>query len=57
MVLSWPTYAMGFQLVTTTNLGAAGSWSVMTNMPTVIGSTNVVTNSTGNAAQFYRLQN
>jgi hypothetical protein len=56
VVLSWPTYATGFQLATTTNLAAAGSWSVMTNTPTVIGSTKVVTNSAGNAAQFYQLQ-
>ena len=57
IVLSWPTYATGFQLQTTTNLSAVSSWSVVTNMTNVSGSTNFVTNSATNTVQFYRLQN
>lgn len=57
IALSWPTYATGFQLQTSTNLAMLNSWSVVTNVPTVSGSTNFVTNSVTNTVQFYRLQN
>lgn len=56
-VLSWPTYASGFQLATTTNIAATNSWSLVTNMTSVSGSMNVLTNTITNKTQFYRLQN
>jgi hypothetical protein len=57
VILSWPTYATGFQVTTTTNCASGSSWAVVTNAPTVSGSMNVLTNSITDTTRFYRLQN
>jgi fibronectin-binding autotransporter adhesin len=54
--LSWQTNDPPFSLQTSTNL-SSNSWSPTLPPPTVIGSNNVVTNTVGNRAQFYRLTN
>jgi hypothetical protein len=55
-VLSWPTYAFGFQLETTTNCSDAGSWSAVGGSPTVVGTANFLTNLIGDVPRFYRLR-
>jgi hypothetical protein len=54
VVISWPTTAVGFNLEQTASL-SAGSWATETNYPTVVGSNNVITNSSTATATFYRL--
>jgi len=54
--LSWQTNDPPFSLQTSANL-SSDSWSPTLPLPTVIGSNNVVTNTVGNNAQFYRLTN
>jgi hypothetical protein len=56
-VLSWPTNAPGFNLVSSTNLGPGTIWST-NNLPepVVINGQNVVTNPIAGAQQYFRLQ-
>lgn len=54
--LLWPTNDPPFSLQTTTNL-LATNWLAALPLPAVIGTNNVVTNSTTNAQRFYRLSN
>jgi hypothetical protein len=54
--LVWPTNDPPFSLQTTTNLPAT-NWLAALPLPAVIGTNNVVTNSTASAQQFYRLSN
>jgi peptidoglycan-N-acetylglucosamine deacetylase len=54
VVISWPTSAVGFNLEQTASL-SAGSWATGTNYPSVVGSNNVVTNTSTGATTFYRL--
>lgn len=56
VVLTWPSSATGFQLTTTTNSAASGSWSNATGTPAVVGNQYILTNQTDSAARFYRLQ-
>jgi hypothetical protein len=55
VVLSWPTQAAGFTLVSSPVLPAT-NWSAITNPPAVQGTVFVVTNSTGSQSQFYQLR-
>jgi oligosaccharide reducing-end xylanase len=54
VVISWPTTAAGFNLEQTASL-SAGSWTTETNYPSVVGSNNVITNTSTATATFYRL--
>jgi hypothetical protein len=54
VVISWPTTAVGFNLEKESNL-SAGSWTTVTNTPAVVGSKNVITNTSTAATTFYRL--
>jgi hypothetical protein len=55
VVLSWPTNTLGFGIQSATNLNAA-NWSVVTNVPTIIGSNYSVTLSATQQIQFFRLK-
>jgi hypothetical protein len=55
VVLSWPTAASDFQLESKPSL-TTGTWTAITNMWTVIGGFNVLTNPVSASAQFFRLQ-
>jgi hypothetical protein len=54
--LLWPTNDPPFSLQTTTNLPAT-NWLAALPLPAVVGTNNVVTNSTVGVQQFYRLSN
>jgi len=56
VTLRWPAYPDGFRLQGSTNLADAGSWTMLTNVPTVIAGTNVVVLPTTNSPQFFRLK-
>jgi hypothetical protein len=56
-VLSWPTNAPGFNLVSSTNLGPGAIWSSNNlPLPVVINGQNVLTNPIAGAQQYFRLQ-
>jgi lysophospholipase L1-like esterase len=56
-VLSWPaTNADGFNLYTTTNIAAAGSWSASTALLQTNAGQIVVTQSPDTSTRFFRLQ-
>ena len=57
MTLSWPAWATGYALYSTTNLAPAIVWSPVTNPAAIVGGLQVVTlpiDSTGN--RFFQLQ-
>lgn len=54
-ILTWPVYPAGFAVEATTNL-AAPIWSTNNFSATVTGSTNILTVTMTNAAQFFRLR-
>ncbi len=54
VVLSWPVAAAGFSVLTRPSL-TSGSWSALTNAPTLVGSNWQVTVPTSGSAQFFRL--
>jgi len=56
VVLSWPTNAPGFNLESTSSLGAAGIWQTNSTVPVVINGQNVVTNAIAGTQQYYRLK-
>jgi RHS repeat-associated protein len=55
--LAWPTNAGNYFLQTTTNLSSQSIWNVVTNTPSVMGSSNAVTLPVTITSQFFRLQN
>ena len=55
-ILSWPTYASGYYLESTTNLGPSAVWNTNFPPPVVINIQNVVTNPISGSRQFFRLQ-
>lgn len=55
-ILKWPTYAFGFQLQTTTNCADTNSWSAVAGNPAVVGTQNVLTNTTTENVRYYRLK-
>ena len=56
IVLSWPSSAAGFTLVSTTNIGPSALWSPVPPPYPVVGDRFVVTNSISELRRFYRLQ-
>ncbi len=54
LVLSWPTNAIGFSLVSATNLSIPANWLPVSGA-TVMKDQNVVTDTISGAAKFYRL--
>jgi hypothetical protein len=54
--LLWPTNDPPFSLQTATNLPAS-SWAAALPLPVVLGTNNIVTNSTAPTPAFYRLSN
>jgi hypothetical protein len=55
VVLSWWTNFTGFTLEANTSL-ATNVWTVVSPVPTVSGTNNVVTNAVSGTARFYRLR-
>jgi arabinan endo-1,5-alpha-L-arabinosidase len=55
LILSWPQWAGGTDLYTTTNLSAP-AWTPVTNLPTSVSNIFAITLPTTNFMQFYRLQ-
>ncbi len=56
-VISWPAAAGGFNLTSSTVLGAGASWQPVGGTPTIVNGTNQVTIPVTNSAQFFRLLN
>ena len=56
LVLNWPPAATGYVLETRTNLTAADAWTVVTNVPAIVGLQNTVTNDISAGSHFYRLR-
>lgn len=56
IVLSWPSSAAGFTLVSTTNIGPSALWSPVPPPYPAVGDRFVVTNSISELRRFYRLQ-
>lgn len=56
VLLSWPVWAQGFNVQSTTNFTGANSWTTLTNVPAIVDSRNAVTNSIATGAKFYRLK-
>jgi alpha-tubulin suppressor-like RCC1 family protein len=54
-ILSWPTWAQNFTLLTTTNLADQHSWTLLTNVPAVVNQQVMVTNQATGGQRFYRL--
>lgn len=55
VVLSWPTQAAGFTLVSSPSVTAT-NWPALSNTPVAQGSMYVVTNAATSSNQFYRLR-
>ncbi len=55
VVISWPASAAGFSLQMTPRLGAAATWSAVTNTIVPSGGQNMVTIPIGKSNAFYRL--
>ena len=53
--LRWPTNDTGFTLQSNTNLTTT-NWTTVSPSPSVLGTNNVVTNTTSGAQKFYRLK-
>jgi len=56
VIISWPQWAEGFQLESSTNLVPPIDWQPVTNSPVVIGGQYTVTLDAGCASMFYRLR-
>jgi hypothetical protein len=54
VVITWPVAATGFNLEQTANL-TVGSWTIVTNTWSTVGSNNVLTNKLTASTTFYRL--
>jgi hypothetical protein len=54
-VLSWPSTASAYQLLTATNLAPPVIWNLVTNTPVAGNGQNSVTLAATNTAQFFRL--
>ncbi len=55
VVISWAQTGNPFQLQATSNPLATNSWVSVTNVPTLVGGRNTVTNNLTGQARFYRL--
>jgi len=56
VILSWPGSATGYGLEMTSNLLSSNSWAAVTNVPVVVNSQNIVTNTIFQPGLFYRLK-
>ena len=56
LVMSWPTIPTGFTLESTTNLPSASAWLTVTNVVTMVGAHNFLTNPISVGSRFYRLR-
>ena len=54
-IVCWPAWAFGYQLQSSTNVTST-NWVATTNLPSLVGCQNVVTNSTANRTLFFRLK-
>jgi uncharacterized repeat protein (TIGR03803 family) len=54
-VLTWPTYAPGVTLLSTTNLVPPAVWNTVTPAPSLVNGQNTVTNPISGTQQFFRL--
>jgi uncharacterized repeat protein (TIGR03803 family) len=55
VVLTWPTNAAGFTLISTTNLVSPAVWATNSPGPVVVNGQNAVTNPASGAQKFFRL--
>jgi hypothetical protein len=55
VVLSWPAYYGDFTLQSATNLTGSNNWSLVPEMPVVVGDQFTVTNGKTGAGRYYRL--
>ena len=55
VILTWPTYAPGITLQSTTNLVSTAVWSTVSPVPVVVTGQNAVTNPISGTRKFYRL--
>jgi len=55
-ILSWPAWATGFNLETSSTLSSGAAWSALTNGVAVVNNTFVLTNNASAATAFYRLR-
>ena len=55
VIVSWPTNATGFTLLSTTNLASSPIWSTNSPAPIIVNTNNTVTNGITGARMFYRL--
>jgi len=56
VVLSWATNATGFNLESTSSLGAGAVWQTNSTVPVVISGQYVVTNAIAGTQRYYRLK-
>jgi pimeloyl-ACP methyl ester carboxylesterase len=54
-IVAWPLSASGYTLETTTNLSVPNSWTIVTNMPSIVNFQYIVTNQISSGSVFYRL--
>ena len=55
VVVTWPVYATGFTLQSTTNLAPPAIWTFVSPNPVIVGTNNSVTNGISGEQMFYRL--
>jgi uncharacterized repeat protein (TIGR03803 family) len=55
VILTWPTNATGFTLLSTTNLVSPVVWITNTPAPVIVSAQNTVTNPVSGTQKFYRL--
>jgi sugar lactone lactonase YvrE len=55
-ILSWPAWATGYALETSTSLKGTSSWAPVTNVPAIVDSQYTVTNAVSGGSRFYRLR-
>jgi cyclophilin family peptidyl-prolyl cis-trans isomerase len=55
-VLSWPAWAFAYQLLSNTNL-ATTNWVPLTNLSSLVGYQNLLTNAPASKNSFFRLRN
>ena len=55
VILTWPTYAPGITLQSTTNFVSQAVWSANSPAPSIVNGQNAVTNAISSMQMFYRL--
>jgi hypothetical protein len=54
--LSWPASATNYNLETSSDVSANGSWVSVSNAPVVVNSQNTITNTVSEPMRYYRLK-